>query len=100
MIESKLRIADASYTETVLAGEHWMREIREGQAFRIIDVEGKSGAPADEEMLQTRRGDQLIVDRYRFVQHVMENSKLSIKYQKESYARFIKHGTQIGFVTT
>lgn len=42
--ESSLDSANASYTETVLAGDHWMREIKKGQTFRILDLEGNQAA--------------------------------------------------------
>ncbi len=42
--ESSLDTADASYSETVLAGDHWMREIKRGQTFRIVDLEGNQAA--------------------------------------------------------
>ena len=38
--ESDLRIEDAIYNEKVEAGLGWMRTIRKGQSFRIIDLEG------------------------------------------------------------
>ena len=44
MIESSLKEEDAVYNETILAGDHWMREIREGQVFRIVDLEGNQAA--------------------------------------------------------
>lgn len=44
MIESTLQPADAIYSETVLAGDHWMREIRKGQTLRIVDLEGNQAA--------------------------------------------------------
>ena len=38
--ESSLNIEDAVYDQTVLAGEGWMHELKEGQSFRIIDLGG------------------------------------------------------------
>lgn len=38
--ESDLDPADAVYDLTLPAGEGWMREIKEGQTFRILDLEG------------------------------------------------------------
>jgi urea carboxylase-associated protein 1 len=40
IVESKLDPADAIYTETIPAGEPWVREIRRGQYFRIVDLRG------------------------------------------------------------
>ena len=39
-IESKLKTSSAAYSCTVLAGEPWIREIRKGQYFRIVDLHG------------------------------------------------------------
>lgn len=44
MIESSLKEEDAIYNETILAGDHWMHEIRERQVFRIVDLEGNQAA--------------------------------------------------------
>ncbi|MEM7144620.1 MAG: urea amidolyase associated protein UAAP2 [Verrucomicrobiota bacterium] len=44
MKESLLREEDAVYGDTVLAGDHWMREIKAGQTFRILDLEGNQAA--------------------------------------------------------
>src|SRR4051812_3673784 len=38
--ESALDPARAVYDCTVLAGEGWMHEIKRGQTFRIVDLEG------------------------------------------------------------
>ncbi|MHB8062729.1 MAG: urea amidolyase associated protein UAAP2 [Ruminiclostridium sp.] len=38
--ESKLRIEAAIYDETILAGDGWMHELKPGQVFRIVDLEG------------------------------------------------------------
>ncbi|MGK0239590.1 MAG: urea carboxylase-associated protein 1 [Candidatus Pelagisphaera sp.] len=42
--ESSLDPAQAAYQNTVLAGDHWMREIKKGQTFRILDLEGNQAA--------------------------------------------------------
>ena len=42
--ESSLNTADAIYKHTILAGDHWMREIKKGQIFRILDLEGNQAA--------------------------------------------------------
>ena len=42
--ESKLDPSTASYREVILAGDHWMREIKKGQTFRILDLEGNQAA--------------------------------------------------------
>ncbi len=34
----------ASYRQTIPAGEHWMHEIKKGQTFRILDLEGNQAA--------------------------------------------------------
>lgn len=38
--ESDLKIEDAIYDQTVLAGDGWMHELKPGQVFRIIDLAG------------------------------------------------------------
>ena len=38
--ESKLDPAQAAYDNTLPSGEGWMHEIRRGQTFRIVDLEG------------------------------------------------------------
>lgn len=38
--ESNLKIEDAIYDETVLAGDGWRHELLPGQTFRILDIEG------------------------------------------------------------
>ena len=40
MIESKLSTEAAVYNETVLAGDSWIRVIKAGQIFRIVDLGG------------------------------------------------------------
>jgi urea carboxylase-associated protein 1 len=44
LTESEKKAADAIYDETVLAGDHWMHEIKAGQTFRIEDLEGNQAA--------------------------------------------------------
>ena len=44
LIESKRNAADASYVVTLPAGEGWLHEIKSGQIFRIVDVEGNQSA--------------------------------------------------------
>ena len=44
MIESTRNAAVAVYDKVVLAGDHWLREIKAGQAFRIEDLEGNQAA--------------------------------------------------------
>lgn len=44
MIESPLSESSSVYSETVLAGDHWMRRIQRGQTFRIVDLEGNQAA--------------------------------------------------------
>ena len=44
LMESKLNPANASYNLTLPAGEGWLREIKRGQIFRIVDVEGNQSA--------------------------------------------------------
>ena len=43
-MESPKLITDASYRKTILAGDHWMHEIKKGQTFRILDLEGNQAA--------------------------------------------------------
>lgn len=40
IVTSSLDPADAIYREVVPAGESWIREIKQGQIFRIVDLEG------------------------------------------------------------
>ena len=44
MTESQLKPEDAVYDQTVLAGDHWMHEVKSGQTFRIVDLEGNQAA--------------------------------------------------------
>lgn len=44
MIESTRNAAAAVYDKVVLAGDHWLHEIKAGQAFRIEDLEGNQAA--------------------------------------------------------
>src|SRR6266853_5113104 len=44
LTESTLDPATATYDEIVPAGEAWIREIQNGQSFRIVDVEGNQAA--------------------------------------------------------
>lgn len=44
LTESKLDHARAIYDLTLPAGEGWLREIKRGQIFRIVDVEGNQSA--------------------------------------------------------
>jgi len=44
MIESTRDPAKAVYNKVVLAGDHWLHEIKAGQAFRIEDMEGNQAA--------------------------------------------------------
>ncbi|MCD6025037.1 MAG: urea carboxylase-associated protein 1 [Fibrobacteria bacterium] len=39
-VESPLKPEDAVYDHVLPAGEGWMHEIRKGQSFRIVDLEG------------------------------------------------------------
>jgi urea carboxylase-associated protein 1 len=40
VIESTLKPEDAIYSETVLAGDGWIRDIKAGEIFRIVDLRG------------------------------------------------------------
>jgi uncharacterized protein len=40
VIGSTLKPKDASYSETLLAGDGWIREIKAGEIFRIVDLGG------------------------------------------------------------
>ena len=44
LTESKLNVIKASYDLILPAGEGWLREIKRGQIFRIVDVEGNQSA--------------------------------------------------------
>src|SRR5579872_3235354 len=40
LVESPLKAESAVYSQTVKAGDYWIHEIRAGQVFRIVDLEG------------------------------------------------------------
>src|ERR1700686_2394330 len=40
LVESKLDPAKAVYSQVIPAGEPWIRELRKGQYFRIVDLHG------------------------------------------------------------
>lgn len=42
--ESNLVPDKAIYRDTVLAGDYWMQEVKAGQTFRILDLEGNQAA--------------------------------------------------------
>jgi len=42
--ESKLDPAQSSYRKVIPAGDYWIHEIKEGQTFRILDLEGNQAA--------------------------------------------------------
>lgn len=44
LTESTLQLEDAVYRKTVPAGDYWLHEIKKGQTFRIIDIEGNQAA--------------------------------------------------------
>lgn len=44
LTESALDPQNAVYSKTILAGDHWMKEIKKGQTFRILDLEGNQAA--------------------------------------------------------
>ena len=44
LTESSLNPANAIYRKTVLAGDYWIHEIKKGQTFRIVDLEGNQAA--------------------------------------------------------
>ncbi|MCH6258032.1 urea carboxylase-associated family protein [Puniceicoccaceae bacterium K14] len=44
LVESKQDPSNALYSKTILAGDHWMKEIKKGQTFRILDLEGNQAA--------------------------------------------------------
>lgn len=44
LTESTLDASTAVYRKTILAGDHWMKEIKKGQTFRILDLEGNQAA--------------------------------------------------------
>jgi urea carboxylase-associated protein 1 len=44
LIESELAPARAAYRQVVAAGDPWSREIKRGQVFRIVDLEGNQSA--------------------------------------------------------
>jgi urea carboxylase-associated protein 1 len=44
MTASTLEPARAAYRAVIPAGDHWSREIRRGQLFRIVDLEGNQAA--------------------------------------------------------
>lgn len=44
LTESDRNPTEACHDEVVLAGDHWIHEIRAGQTFRIVDLEGNQAA--------------------------------------------------------
>jgi len=40
LVESKRKPAEAIYSHVIPAGDYWIHEIRSGQVFRIVDLEG------------------------------------------------------------
>jgi len=42
--ESELAVEQASFRETVLAGDYFMKVIKKGQTFRILDLQGNQAA--------------------------------------------------------
>ena len=44
MVESKLSPTTAAYRQIVLAGDHWSREVKQGQVISLVDVEGNQAA--------------------------------------------------------
>ena len=44
MIASQLNTNNASYQQTVNAGDYWLHTVKKGQTLRIIDVEGNQAA--------------------------------------------------------
>lgn len=42
--ESHLNPDNAVFTEQVLAGDYWIKEVKAGQTFRILDLEGNQAA--------------------------------------------------------
>jgi len=38
--ESQLLEENTLYRDMILAGDYWMKEIKAGQTFRILDLEG------------------------------------------------------------
>ena len=67
MIESTLTLESAFYSETVPAGEGWIREIKAGQTFRIVDLHGNQAVAAHKHpallgKIQRHHRDTLPVD--------------------------------------
>ena len=44
LTESHLKAEDAIFSEKVLAGDPWMKELKAGQVLRILDLEGNQAA--------------------------------------------------------
>ncbi len=44
LTESSLDPANAIYDATVLAGDHWIHQVAQGQTLRIVDLEGNQAA--------------------------------------------------------
>ena len=42
--ESHLKAENAIFTEKILAGDYWIKEVKAGQTFRILDLEGNQAA--------------------------------------------------------
>jgi uncharacterized protein len=46
VVESPLHPEDATYQHVIPAGEHWIRELRQGDVLRIVDLRGNQTADA------------------------------------------------------
>lgn len=44
LVKSSLDPAQAAYSFEIPAGEHWVREIRKGEIFRVVDLRGNQSA--------------------------------------------------------
>ncbi|MEM7792010.1 MAG: urea amidolyase associated protein UAAP2 [Verrucomicrobiota bacterium] len=44
LTKSRLSSETASYRKVILAGDHWVQEIKKGQTLRIVDLEGNQAA--------------------------------------------------------
>lgn len=44
IIESTLKPNDAMFREVVAAGDYWLKKVKNGQTFRILDLEGNQAA--------------------------------------------------------
>lgn len=78
LTESTLKADDAVYREVIPAGDYWVHEIKQGQTFRIFDLEGNQAA------------DTLFYDA-----HDMENRYSAADTVQRQGALYLTTGTEL-----